>query len=57
MERKRFSLKIKSVDETGTFTGLGAAYNNVDLGGDQIMPGAFSRTLAAREEFSVAVAA
>ena len=34
MERKRFSLKIKSVDDTGTFTGLGAAYNNVDLGGD-----------------------
>src|ERR1700761_3655102 len=51
MERKRFSLKIKSVDDTGTFTGLGAAYNNVDLGGDKIMPGAFTRTLAAGKQF------
>jgi HK97 family phage prohead protease len=51
MERKRFSLKIKSVDDTGTFTGLGAAYNNVDLGGDKIMPGAFKRTLAAGKQF------
>jgi HK97 family phage prohead protease len=51
MERKRFSLKIKSVDDTGTFTGLGAAYGNVDLGGDKIMPGAFTRTLAAGKQF------
>ena len=39
MKRKQLNLKIKSVDETGIFTGLGAAYNNVDLGGDKIMPG------------------
>jgi HK97 family phage prohead protease len=52
MERKRFALKIKAVDDTtGTFTGLGAAYNNVDLGGDKIMPGAFTRTLAAGKPF------
>jgi HK97 family phage prohead protease len=51
VERKRFSLKIKSVDDTGTFTGLGAAYNNVDLGGDRILPGAFTRTLAAGKQF------
>jgi HK97 family phage prohead protease len=53
MERKRFSLKIKSVDDTGTFTGLGAAYGNVDLGGDKIMPGAFTRTLAAGKQWPV----
>jgi hypothetical protein len=47
MERKRFSLKIKSVDDTGKFTGLTASYNTVDLGGDKILPGAFTRTLAA----------
>ena len=51
MERKRLALKIKSVDDTGTFTGLGAAYNNVDLGGDKIMPGAFTRTLAAGKQW------
>ncbi len=45
------ALKIKSVDDTGTFTGLGAAYNNVDLGGDKIVPGAFTRTLAAGKQF------
>jgi Escherichia/Staphylococcus phage prohead protease len=51
VERKRFTLKIKSVDDTGSFTGLGAAYNNVDLGGDRILPGAFTRTLAAGKQF------
>ena len=54
MERKRFALKIKAVDDTtGTFTGLGAAYNNVDLGGDKIMPGAFTRTLAAGKQWPI----
>jgi uncharacterized protein len=47
VERNSFSLKIKSVAPDGTFTGLGAVYGNVDLGGDKIMPGAFARTLAA----------
>ena len=46
-------LKIKSVGDEGSFTGLGAAYNNVDLGGDQIVPGAFSRTLAAGKQYPV----
>jgi HK97 family phage prohead protease len=47
IQRKDFGLKIKAVDEAGKFTGIGAVYNNVDLGGDKILPGAFSRTLAA----------
>jgi uncharacterized protein len=51
VERANFSLKIKSVDEAGKFTGIGAVYNNVDLGGDKILPGAFSRTLAAGKAF------
>jgi HK97 family phage prohead protease len=51
-ERKRFSLKIKAVDDTtGTFTGMGAVTGNVDLGGDKIMPGAFTRTLAGAKQF------
>jgi uncharacterized protein len=51
MERKRFSLKIKSVDETGVFTGLCASYNTVDLGGGSIVPGSMTRTLAAGKQF------
>ena len=51
MERASFNLKIKSVDEAGKFTGIGAVFGNVDLGGDRIMPGAFTRTLAAGKQF------
>jgi HK97 family phage prohead protease len=53
VKHHNFGLKIKSIDETGSgsFVGLGAAYNNVDLGGDQILPGAFARTLAATKTF------
>ena len=47
MERSSFSLRIKGVEPDGSFTGIGAVYNNVDLGGDKILPGAFTKTLAA----------
>jgi uncharacterized protein len=53
MERRDFNLKIKSVDDAGTFVGLGAVYGNVDLGNDVIDPGAFSRTLSAGKSFPV----
>ncbi|MBB5331870.1 HK97 family phage prohead protease [Tunturiibacter gelidoferens] len=53
MERHDFSLKIKSIDDAGQFVGLGAVYNNVDLGNDVIDPGAFSRTLSAGKKFPV----
>src|ERR1700759_3887904 len=46
-----FTLKIKSVDDAGKFTGVGAVFGNVDLGGDKIMPGAFTRTLAAGRQY------
>jgi hypothetical protein len=32
-------------DPPGTFSGYGAVFNNEDLGGDVIMPGAFTETL------------
>lgn len=51
MERRDFNLKIKSTNADGTFTGLGAVYNNVDLGNDKILPGAFTRTLAGSKQF------
>jgi HK97 family phage prohead protease len=53
VERRDFNLKIKSIDDAGTFVGMGAVYNNVDLGGDLIEPGAFSRTLSAGKKFPV----
>jgi HK97 family phage prohead protease len=51
VERRDFTFKIKSVDEAGKFTGLAAVFNSVDLGGDKILPGAFTRTLAAGKTF------
>lgn len=42
---KDFKFQIKSVDEKGSFTGLAAVYGNIDLGGDIIAPGAFTKTL------------
>jgi HK97 family phage prohead protease len=53
VERRDFNLKIKSIDDAGTFVGMGAVYNNVDLGGDLIEPGAFTRTLSAGKKFPV----
>jgi HK97 family phage prohead protease len=51
VERASFNLKIKSVDDAGKFTGVGAVFGNVDLGGDRIVPGAFARTLAAGKQY------
>jgi HK97 family phage prohead protease len=45
VQRKGFPLKLKSVSDQGVFTGWAAVYNNVDLGGDVIQPGAFAKTL------------
>lgn len=39
-------LKFATDGESMTFDGYGAAFNNVDQGGDKIMPGAFTETLA-----------
>ena len=53
MERHSFQLKIKAVDDAGTFTGMAAVYGNVDLGNDVIDPGAFTRTLSTGKSFPV----
>jgi HK97 family phage prohead protease len=46
MDRTGFKFEIKSVSESdGTFVGLASTYNNVDLGGDAVIPGAFTKTL------------
>ena len=53
VDKKDFSFRIKSLTDEGTFTGLAAVYNNVDLGGDRILPGAFTRTLSPGKRFVV----
>ncbi|VVT16391.1 conserved hypothetical protein [Sphingomonas sp. EC-HK361] len=40
--------EIKALDEAGHIEGLAAGFGNVDHGGDQILFGAFSKTLASR---------
>jgi HK97 family phage prohead protease len=50
-ERHDCTLKIKLLEPTGSFQGVAAVYNNVDLGGDRIEPGAFTRTIAASKVF------
>jgi HK97 family phage prohead protease len=40
-----FAFEVKSIAEGGTFEGLASTYNSVDLTGEAVMPGAFTRTL------------
>jgi HK97 family phage prohead protease len=49
MERKTLEFKLTKFDFEGrTLEGYAAAFNNVDLGGDVIHKGAFTKTLAER---------
>ncbi len=43
---KDFRLELKAVEEDGTFEGMLSVFNVVDLGGDMVMPGAFTKTIA-----------
>ena len=46
MEHKEFLIEeLKAEDDTRSIEGFGAVFNNVDNGGDIVMPGAFTRTL------------
>lgn len=40
--------ELKSVDDAGNFEGYAAIFNNVDLGDDVILPGAFTRVKTTR---------
>jgi hypothetical protein len=42
------SVHIKALQDDGSFEGSLAVYSNVDLGGDSILPGAFTKTLKDR---------
>src|SRR5512137_3020551 len=41
-------MNIKGVTEEGTFEGILSPYGNVDLGGDVVEPGAYTKTLKDR---------
>ncbi|MCF1251950.1 HK97 family phage prohead protease [Pseudomonas putida] len=41
--------ELKAVDEAGNFEGYAAVFNNVDLGDDVIVPGAFTRVKSTRQ--------
>lgn len=45
MKFKDIKLQIKDVTAKGAFTGYAAVFNNEDLGGDVITPGAFAKTI------------
>lgn len=41
-------MSVKGLQEDGSFEGILASYNTVDLGGDKILPGAFTKTMQER---------
>lgn len=43
MDTKSFACEFKSLDPDGSFSGYASVFNNVDLGGDVVMPGAFKK--------------
>lgn len=45
LQTKSFEFEFKEMGEDGEFQGHAAVFNNVDLGGDKILPGAFLKTL------------
>jgi len=53
MKHKDVKIEIKSVDDAGSFTGYAAVFGNVDLGGDVIAPGAFTKTISEKTNHPV----
>ena len=45
LETKRAALAVAQVDAAGVFEGYASLFGAVDLGGDVVMPGAFTQTL------------
>ncbi len=48
MNTKAFRLELKDIGPDGVFSGVASVYGNVDLGGDAVQRGAFTKTLAER---------
>lgn len=45
MKRKNLRFEVKEISEQGYFEGLLSPYNNVDGGGDIVLPGAYTKTI------------
>ena len=43
------AFEVKNLDEAGYIEGVAAGYGNVDFGNDRILPGAFSKSIAAKQ--------
>lgn len=50
VQRKTFDLIESKSEDSGSFTALASVFGNVDKGGDRMMKGAFSKTLAKLRE-------
>lgn len=48
MSKLEVPFELKAVDDAGNFEGYAAVFNNVDLGNDVILPGAFTRVKTTR---------
>ncbi len=46
MQNRQVKLEIKSLTDQGVFSGMASVFGNLDLGGDVVEPGAFTRTLS-----------
>lgn len=46
MEFKQVNFEVQNEGEGSTIVGYGSVYGNVDLGGDIVLPGAFSKSIA-----------
>jgi HK97 family phage prohead protease len=44
--KQQIRVEIKGISDEGAFDGLLSPYNNVDLGGDMVEPGAYTKTLS-----------
>jgi HK97 family phage prohead protease len=47
-ERKSFALEVKDLSDAGVFVGLASVYGNVDLQGDIVDAGAFTKSISER---------
>ena len=50
-QRKQFTLELKEDQEPGRFSGYASVFDKVDLHGDVVQKGAFTRTIGRRKEF------
>ncbi|RYE68392.1 MAG: HK97 family phage prohead protease, partial [Oxalobacteraceae bacterium] len=48
MSKLEVPFELKAVDDAGNFEGYAAVFNNVDLGDDVILPGAFTKVKTTR---------